>query len=132
MQTMRVRLTGYVRRDGARHVPGSILSLPEREARRLVRLGVAEALAEEPKPTVPPAPLASQVPNPPVPQTPPATEGPEFIAALTEAEVADALEFIQNSTFIRRVIEIEQAKPDPRAAVIEAAQRRLAALAGGE
>jgi len=135
---MRVRLLGYVRHNGARYAPGSILSVSEREAQRLVRLGVAEQL-----PQIPPSPAASsltgEAPKPPEPLVPadtgarpPATEGPEFIAALTDDEAVEALEFIQDATFIQRVIEIEQAKPEPRASVIEAAERRLAVLAGGE
>ncbi|OUN01414.1 MAG: hypothetical protein BAA04_04820 [Firmicutes bacterium ZCTH02-B6] len=130
---MRVKLTGYVRHNGARYAPGSILSLPERDGQRLVRLHVAVELPEAPMPLTPQQQSAESSPKSPDPPAPPAAkEGPEFVAALTPDEVADALEYVQDPDFVRRVIEIEQAKPEPRAEVIEVAQRRLAALAGGE
>src|SRR5690606_25266388 len=101
-----------VRHNGARHQPGSVLSLSEAEAKRLVDLGVATRV-EEPK-----------APPPPPPPPSPSETSPELIVGLGVRDAGEALKQVQDPEVVRQVLEFERAKEAPRSTLIEAAERR--------
>lgn len=108
---MRVKLTGYVRHNGARHKPGSVLSLSDDEAKRLIGLRAAVAVEEAP-------------PKPPL--TP---DDPETLAAASVRELEALLPSVTSREVLQKAMEFEQAKEQPRSTVIAALEKRLAELA---
>lgn len=114
-KTVEVVATSHVRHNGVHYPPGATIRMSVADANRLAELGVARI---EAKPQTPPLP--------------PIETGPELIAGLTVREATEALTLIKDPEFIREVLEIEQAKESPRSTLVEAAQKRLAELGGGE
>lgn len=114
-KTVEVVATSHVRHNGVHYPPGATIRVSVADANRLAKLGVARI---EEKPQSPPPP--------------PIETGPDFIAGLTVREATEALARIKDPEFIRKVLEIEQAKESPRSTLVEVAQKRLAELSGGE
>lgn len=109
-----VKVSGHVRHNGVRYAPGDVIRrLTEREARGLVKLGVAaEAIPSDAAPDSGPG------------QAPPDPNTPWGLVSLSAAEAAEHIAKVENVKFLNAVEALEELREKPRATVLRAIEAR--------